>query len=283
MENRRSFLKKSVLSAAALAFLPDTLRAAKVKKQGVQLYTVRNAMSKDPVGTLAKVAQIGYKEVELAGYNEGKFYGKTPAEFNKLLADNGLKAISGHTGTAGLGDKLPQMLDACAAIGQKYVVCAYTGAQERKNLDDFKKLADLFNKAGETSKQSGIQLGYHNHDFEFEKVEGQMLFDYLLQNVPADLLTLEMDLFWVVKAGVDPLAYFQKYPNRFGLWHVKDMEKSEKKEFTEVGQGSIDFKKIFQQAQLAGMKHFFVEQDVCKREPLESIKMSFDYLKTMKY
>jgi len=194
-----------------------------------------------------------------------------------------LKAVSGHTGTAGLSNGLEKMVESCATIGQKYIVCAFTAPDERKNLDDFKKLADLFNKAGEVCKKGGLHLAYHNHAFEFDKVEGKMLFDYLLDNVSADLMSMEIDLFWTVKAGMNPVTYFEKYPNRFPLWHVKDMDNTEKKEFTEVGNGTIDFKPIFQNAGKAGMKHFFVEQDVCKRNPLESIKISFDYLKTMKY
>ncbi|SFF32944.1 sugar phosphate isomerase/epimerase family protein [Thermoflexibacter ruber] len=283
MENRRTFLKKSLVGATAMALLPQAMQAARIKTQGVQLYTVRSDMDKDPTATLQKVAAIGYKEVELAGYREGKFYGKTPAEFRKLLGDNGLKAISGHVSTAVLKNGLNEMIEASATIGQKFIVCPFTAPQERKSLDDFKTLVELFSKTGEACKKAGIQFAYHNHAFEFDLVEGQMLFDYLLQNIPNDLMTMEMDIFWTVKAGQDPVAYFEKYPNRFALWHVKDMDKTEKKEFTEVGQGVIDFKKIFQNAGKAGMKHFFVEQDVCKRPPLESIKMSFDYLKKLKY
>ncbi|TAH18999.1 MAG: twin-arginine translocation signal domain-containing protein [Cytophagales bacterium] len=283
MTNRRDFLRNAALGATALAFLPNVSEAARVKKQGVQLYTVREDMGKDPVATIEKVAKIGFKEVELAGYKEGMFYGKSPADFRKLLDDNGLKAISGHTGTAGLTNGLEKMVEACTTIGQKYIVCAFTAPNERKNLEDFKKLVEIFNKAGEICKKGGIHLAYHNHAFEFDKVEGQMLFDYLLDNVPADLMSIEIDLFWVAKAGINPMSYFEKYPKRFPLWHVKDMDNTEKKEFAEVGSGTIDFKPIFQNAGKAGMKHFFVEQDVCKRPPLESIQMSFNYLKSMKY
>lgn len=283
MKNRRNFLKKAVVGATAFAFLPSALEAARIKKQGVQLYSVRDEMNKDAVATIQKVAAIGYKEVELAGYKEGTFYGQKPAEFKKVLDDNGLKATSGHIGLAILSSSLDKTIEDCAAIGQKFIVCPATPPDQRKTLEDFKKLATLFTKVGEACQKAGIQFGYHNHAFEFDKVEGQMLLDYLLTNVPADLMTMEMDIFWVVKAGIDPLTYFEKYPNRFQLWHVKDMDTTEKKEFTEVGNGSIDFKKIFEKAGKSGMKHFYVEQDVCKRPPLESIKISFDYLKKMKY
>lgn len=283
MENRRNFLKKTALSVGAIALTNFELQAAKIKKQGVQLYSVRDDMNKDLAGTIQKVAGIGYKEVELAGYREGKFYGKTPKEFQKLLKDNGLKAISGHVSTAVLRSSLDQMIDDCMTVGQKFIVCPFTTPQERSTLDDFKKLVELFTKTGEACKKAGVSFAYHNHAFEFDKVEGQMLFDYLLDNIPANLMNMEIDLFWAVKAGVNPLNYFEKYPKRFPLWHVKDMDNTEKKEFTEVGNGTIDFKPIFQNASKAGMKHFFVEQDVCKRPPLESIKMSFDYLKKMEY
>lgn len=285
MENkdRRLFLKKAGLGMTGLALLPHILQAERIKKQGVQLYTVRDDMKADPIATIQKVAKIGYKEVELAGYREGAFYGKSPSEFKKLLDDNGLKAISGHIGMNLLKDEPTKVIEACATVGHRFIVCPSIPAQDRKTLDDFKKIAETFTKIGEACKKVGITFGYHNHAFEFDKIEEQMLYDYLLDNVPADLMSFEMDIFWVVKAGKDPISYFEKYPKRFMLWHVKDMENTEKKEFAEVGQGTIDFKKIFQSADKAGMTNFFVEQDVCKRPPLESIKMSYDYLDKLKY
>jgi sugar phosphate isomerase/epimerase len=248
-------------------------------------------MNVDPAGTLAKVAQIGYNSVEAATYTGSqKFYGMDPAAFLKLLQQNGLKMFSSHyrlgaekqEGAAVKGTLLREWdkaVDDAAAVGIKYMVCAYLSAEERGNLDHYKKLAEQFNKAAETCKKAGIQFCYHNHDFEFEKQDGKFPYDVLLDNTDKNLVKMEMDIYWVSKAGQDPLALFNQHPGRFPLWHVKDMDKTPEQAFTEVGNGTINFKNIFAHADKAGLKYFFVEQDKTPASPFESISKSIEYIK----
>ena len=280
--NRQQFLKLGALATSA-ALLPsfDGL-AATPKKVGLQLYTLRDVIAKDPDGILKKVADIGYKEVESFGYADGKFFGKTPKEFAAKLKELGLTTPSGHyaTGKATKGngtltDGWERAVADAAEIGQKYMVCAYLSPAERTKLDDYKQFADLFNKSAETCRASGIQFAYHNHDFEFKPMEGQVPYDLLLKETDPKLVKMELDLYWAAFAGQDPVALFKKHPGRFPLWHVKDMAKTPKREFAEVGTGSINFQRIFNAKKTAGMTNYFVEQDVCKRPPLEAIAISY--------
>lgn len=281
-------MKASAFMLAAPMFSKFDLTAKAPSKIGLQLYTLRQDLSKDLEGTLKKVAAIGYKEVELFGYNDGKFFGKTPKEFKAILDGLGLDPVSGHYGAGvqmkdqkgTLSNDWQRAVDDAAAIGQKYVNCAYLTDGERKSIEDYKKYVDLFNKSGEVAKKAGLQFGYHNHDFEFKKLDGQLPYDLIASTDP-DLVKLELDLYWIVKAGLDPVDLFKKYPGRFPLWHVKDMDKGDQS-FAEVGTGSIDFKKIFDARKIAGMTHFFVEQDVAKIPALEAIDISFKNVTKMK-
>jgi sugar phosphate isomerase/epimerase len=284
MTTRRSFLKTSAVLSAGLLVAPK-LFAYDKKYIGLQLYTVRDAMGKDVAGTLAKVAQTGYTSVE-AGYSEGKYYGLDPKAFAALLKQNNLIMPSSHYR---LGEDGPvagtilngwdKAVDDAASIGQKYMVCAWLSPAERGKLDHYKKLADDFNKAGETCKKAGIQFCYHNHDFEFIQEDGKYPYETLLDNTDKNLVKMEIDLYWLTKANQDPSALIEKHAGRFPLWHVKDMDKTEKKNFTEVGNGVIDFKKIFTHADKAGLKYFFVEQDSCPGDPMDSITQSITYIK----
>jgi sugar phosphate isomerase/epimerase len=291
MTSRRVFIQSaSALSAAV--FVKGPLRAfSRDPVIGLQLYTVRDLMTADPVGTLAKVAQIGYNSVENATYTgTEKFYGMDAATYKKVLAQNGLVANSGHYR---LGEEIvhgapengtilhdwQRAVDDASAVGLKYMVCAYLSNQERGTLDHYKQLADIFNKAGEACKKSGIQFCYHNHDFEFLNQDGVFPYDILLEKTDKGLVKMEIDLYWIKKAGQDPLALFQKHPGRFPLWHVKDMSKEADQTFTEVGNGIIDFKTIFQHKDQAGMEFFFVEQDKCPGSPLDSITQSIKFIK----
>jgi len=258
---------------------------------GLQLYTVRDAMGHDPVDTLAKVAKIGYTSVEGATYTGiEKFYGMDPLTFAKVLKDNGLIMPSSHyrlgeeqvDGSSQKGTLLndwQRAVDDAATVGIKYMVCAYLSTAERGNLDHYKKIGEDFNTAGEICKKSGIQLCYHNHDFEFEKQDNKFPYEILLANSDKDLVKMEMDLYWVTKANQDPIALIEEHPGRFPLWHIKDMDKTSKRMFTEVGNGIIDFKKIFKYANKAGLKYFFVEQDSCPGSPFDSITQSISYIK----
>ncbi|MCA0233623.1 MAG: TIM barrel protein [Bacteroidetes bacterium] len=286
--NRRTFLQ-STAGLSALAMLGLEARP-NAKSVGLQLYTLRSDIQKQGIEKiLAEVAKLGYKKVENFGYNQGKFFGKTPTEYRKILDDNGLKAISGHYMTArskafgdsdGLTKNWDKIVEDAAAIGQEYAVIAYLIDNERKP-EDYKQLFDLLNKGSEVAKKAGLTLGYHNHDFEFtQKIDGEKPYDLLLKNTN---VIMEVDLYWVAKAGENANEYFKKFPGRFPLWHVKDMANTEKKEFAEVGVGTIDFGALFKDAKKAGLKHYFVEQDVCQRPPLESIKISIDNIQAAKW
>ena len=287
---RKQFLKLGALATSA-ALLPQLdAFAASPKKVGLQLYTLRDLMAKDPDGTLKKVAQIGYKEVESFGYSDGKFFGKTPKAYAAYLKSLGLSAPSGHYTT---GKTMPKAkgtllndwkraVDDAATIGQKYMVCAYLFPEERTKLDDYLKFADLFNKSAEVCKAAGIQFCYHNHDFEFKPLSGKVPYDVLLGNTDKNLVKLELDLYWATMANQDPVALFKKHPGRFPLWHIKDMEKTPERAFAPVGTGSINFQRIFDAKATAGMTHYFVEQDVCKLPPLESIAISYKNVEKMK-
>lgn len=282
---RREFIQTSSAAAlGTLAFPSAMMEFKKVKNIGIQLYTVRDAMASDPIGTLKKVAEIGYAHVELASYDKGKVYGQSPADFKKTLDGFGLKTYSSHLGLHILRGDWEQAVADAATMGQKYVVCPYLMENERQTIDQYKKLAELLNKCGETAKKAGLQMAYHNHDFEFITLDGQIPMDVLLKECDADLVKIELDLYWATKVGVDPVAYFKKDPGRFHLWHVKDMANSPEKEFTEVGNGVINWKAIFKAAKISGMQYFFVEQDRCKNyTPLESIAISHKYLKGLRY
>jgi len=280
MTTRRELLKQLAFFSAGSLLMKDSIASAfKPSKQvGLQLYTLRSDMGKTPLETLQKVAELGYGEVENFGYGNGKFFGMDAKTYKGHLDHMGLKAVSGHYMMSAI-PAWQQAVDDAAAIGQKYMVIAFLLPNERKDLDSYKNIAAELNKAGELCKKAGIQLCYHNHDFEFQPIDGQLPFDLLMQT-DKDLVKAELDLYWAVKAGQMPLDLFNKYPGRVVLWHVKDMDKTEKKFFTEVGNGVIDFKSIFKNAKKSGMEHFFVEQDVCPGPPLESITKSIAYIKS---
>ena len=282
--NRRSFLHRAfcgaVVSLSTARFglrgLSSTIR--RLSRIGLELYTVRRELEKDFAGTLEKVAALGFLEVEFAGY-----FKHTPPEVKTILADYQLASPSAHISTAALRGNLQEEIEAAQAIGHQYLVCGYLPAEERRSLDDYKKLVDLLNGAGERFKKAGIQFAYHNHDFEFLPMEGRLPYDMILAGTDPRLVKMELDLYWITKAGQDALKYFSAYPGRFPLVHLKDMDATPKHFFTEVGQGIIDFKKILAAAQKAGARHYFVEQDETPASPFSSIKLSIDYLKRLKF
>ncbi|MGZ3811713.1 MAG: TIM barrel protein [Mucilaginibacter sp.] len=285
MTSRRSFLKTSAVLSAGLLVAPK-LFAYDKKYIGLQLYTVRDHMGKDPAATLAKVAEIGYNSVETS-YGDGKFYGLDGKTFGGLLKQNHLMAPSCHyiLGEASANAKgtilhgWDKAVEDAAAIGLQYMVCAWLAPSERGSLDHYKQVADDLNKAGETCKKAGIQLCYHNHDFEFIQENGKYPYEILLGATDKKLVKMEMDLYWMTKANQDPIATFNANPGRFPLLHLKDMDKTEKRMFTEVGNGIIDFKKILSHAKTAGVKYFFVEEDICPADPYDSITQSINYIK----
>ena len=288
--NRRTFLE--ILTAAAV--LPRHLSWAaaehRIEKIGLQLYTVRDQMKSDFDGTVAKVASIGYKEVEFAGY-----FGRTPEQVRAVIDRNGLTSPSCHVEYAVLSDQWPSVIESSKTIGQSYIVCPWIPEEIRKQPDGWKRAIDTFNHAGEISKKSGIQFAYHNHWFEFLPVNGKLPYDMLLEQCDPDLVKMELDLCWITVAGADPLTYFDRYPGRFPLVHVKDMKKLPKvsasggqdfgdslKDMIAVGSGIIDWKRIFAQSEKAGIKHYIVEHDKAEA-PFESIKISYDYLSKLRF
>lgn len=279
--SRKDFLKTGGALALALPFLSRTTALAKpLDTVGLQLYTLRNEVGKDLAGTLTRVAEIGYKELELFGYNNGTYFGKSPKELRTMLDGLGLKTPSGHFLVPQLQKDWDRAIDHAKELGQQYMVCAYLFPQERTKLDDYKRYVDLFNRAGEACQKAGIQFAYHNHDFEFQPLEGQMPYELILKGTDPKLVKMELDLYWATFAGKDPVELFKANPGRFPLVHLKDMAKTEKREFAEVGTGSINFQRIMDARKTAGIKHFFVEQDVAK-EPLEAIAVSFRNVKKL--
>ena len=274
---RREFVKSSTaFTALSVVGLSNSAFSFVKPKQpmGVQLYTVRGLMQKDVPGTIEKVASIGYTHVEGAGYNDRKFYGMAPNEFKDLLNNNGLTMPSSHVTTPFLKKSANETFEDAASAGCEFVVLAWLFPNERTSLDDYKKTIELVNTSSEIASKHGIKLGYHNHDFEFVELDGQIPYDLMMQELSTEI-PMELDLYWTTKIGQNPMELFDKYPGRFPLWHVKDMDSTPEKAFTEVGNGTIDFKSIFKKEKKAGLKYFFVEQDVCKRPPLESIEISY--------
>jgi sugar phosphate isomerase/epimerase len=290
--NRRRFLESATTVTAATLLTSRLGWAAgehKIEKIGLQLYTVRDQMKADFDGTIAKVAQIGYKEVEFAGY-----FDHTGQQVRAACDKNALTAISTHVQYDELDEKFPSVIETSKVIGLKYIVCPWIPEELRKSPDIWKQAAAKFNHCGEQSKKAGMQFAYHNHWFEFLPVNGKLPYDELLKECDAKLVKMEMDLCWITAAGADPLKYFARYPGRFPLVHVKDLKTLPKitaggaqnygdtVDLTEVGSGIIDWKKIFAQSEKAGIKHYIVEHDHPK-QPFESIKTSYEYLEKLRW
>jgi len=290
--NRRTFLETATTVTAATLLTSRLGFAAadhKIEKVGVQLYTVRDLMKDDFDGTIAKVAKIGYKEVEFAGY-----FGRTGQQVRAVCDKNGLAAVSTHVQYDELDDKFPSVVETSTTIGLKYIVCPWIPEELRKSPDIWKKASEKFNRCGDLSKKAGMQFAYHNHWFEFLPVGGKLPYDELLKECDPNLVKMEMDLCWIIAAGGDPLKYFNAYPGRFPLVHVKDLKTMPKitaggaqnygdtVDLTEVGSGLIDWKRIFAQSDKAGIKHYIVEHDHPK-QPLESIAGSYEYLNKLRW
>ena len=254
-------------------YLPGSFKPAKVKDVGVQLYSVRKEMLEDPAGTLKKLAKIGYKELESARSNKGFYYGLKPKEIKKISRDLGMTLRSGHVN---LDAGWQRAVDEAAETGQEYLICS-SMPSDGQTVDNYKKVAESFNKAGEQCKKLNIKFGYHNHDFEFDNVNGQVLYDILLKETDPALVKMELDLGWVVATGNDPQQYFEKHPHRFELWHLKDMDLA-KKESTEFGKGQLNIPEMLANKGKSGMKYFFVEQEEYTSSALESLQEDYDYL-----
>ncbi len=260
---------------------------------GLQLYTIRDAMATDVPGSLKKVSDMGYKYLELASYADGKFYDYVPGEFKKMVTDLGMEILSSHTQVEARGitlDNATKMAEDHARLGVKYCVQPWVVEEARTTVSSYKNMVAEWNKVGKIMKEHGIQFGYHNHNFEFSTVEGKIPFyDIFMAEMDKDLITMEIDLFWVTKAGQNPVDIFNKYPGRFQLFHMKDMYTREAPYFTTdgvtdfapVGAGIINFKEILAEKNVAGMKYMFVEQDSTKDgKPFDALLTSITNLTT---
>ena len=239
---------------------------------GIQLYTIRKMMAENMESSLARVAEVGYKEVEFFDY-----YGRKASEVKNMLDQNGLVSPSIHVDLVDLySDNLKKLIDYSSELGQKYITLAWFQESDRQTLDQFKSYVELFHHVGAECQKAGITFAYHNHEFEFEAIDGVEPYDLFLENVPADLLAMEMDLYWITAAGRDPLAYFEKHPGRFHMCHIKD--RSAAGDMVYVGDGVIDFNKFLAKASEAGIKHFFAEHD----QPADEGQMMVTSYKSMK-
>jgi sugar phosphate isomerase/epimerase len=286
MTTRRNFITQAgVLSAAAL-LAPQFLQAAKpTKKIGIQLYSMRELLPKDVKNVIKRIGQIGYREVETYGFSkETGYWGLTPKQFKSLLTSHGLSTPSGHYGLDSIFsdnnyEDLKTFTGVAQTLGQKYITVPYLNEKVRKSPDDFKQIAERLNKAAEIVKSSGLKLAYHNHDFEYLNIGGTTLFDTILQETDPKLVDLELDLYWVVRAGEDPISYLNKYPGRITMVHVKDMDIKDIKLNTEVGNGSISYPRIIEKCKKMGVKHFIMEQENFAIDPYASITKSYKYMK----
>jgi sugar phosphate isomerase/epimerase len=297
--NRRTFITTSIAASTTAALAAKSSLAAathKIDRVGIQLYTVRDAMKTDFESTIAKVAATGYKEVEFAG-----FFDHSAKDVRAIIDRNGLTSPSIHVPYNAVEKKWPETLEDAHIVGQSYVICPWIDETQRNAPDGWKRAAELFNRAGEAAKKAGIQFGYHNHSFEFEpaaSLGGKLPYDFFLAELDPKLVTLELDLCWISVAGKDPVTYFDKYPGRFPLVHVKDYVNDPnstssfsgatgpsvkfKGHLADVGQGAIDWKRIFAHADTAGIKHYFVENDEPK-SAFDDIKISYEYLRDLRF
>lgn len=265
--NRREFVELMGLGTLG-AMAPPLRSQLRLPRVGLQLYTVRTLMDASVPLTLEQVAKAGYSEVEFAGY-----FGVRPSQLRRWLDDLGLTAPAAHVSL--LDGDLEQIFNAAVELGHQYVIQASLPALQRRSLDTYRSVAASLNQAGEAARKHRLSVAYHNHDFEFQPVGGMVPYDVLLADTDPSLVSLEMDLYWVAKAGRDPLRYFAAHGGRFRLCHLKDMDRGGR--ITEVGRGQIDFERILAQRQKAGLRHFFVEHDH-PRDPLSSIRTSYQNL-----
>jgi sugar phosphate isomerase/epimerase len=276
---RREFLHAGAMATAALA-LPSFAFGNTQRKIGLQLYSLRDVIFKDVKGTLEKVASFGYTELEHFGYADGKLFGLPIGEIGKITADLGMKITSGHYQTTHF-EKWEQTVADAKSIGIENLVISSLREEEQNTVGNLKKVCESMNKKAEVCKSNGLRLGYHNHDAEFNKLEGQVIYDVMLHELDPKLVAMELDLYWAVHANQDPLKLFAAHPGRFEQWHVKDMDKLNRDRNADVGTGSIDFKLIFSKEKEAGLKHFYVEQETYPVSSIDSVKACAANLKNL--
>ena len=287
---KTNFIKPLViiaLIAIIIGSLSQSSFAKKKKDIGLQMYSLRDDLKKDVKGTIEKMGKIGYTSMEAASFDNGKFYGMEPEAFKALLEANGMKLVSSHTGANYTGDQASwdeamtwwdMAIAAHKKAGCKYIVKPSMGDYPYKNLEALKKTCEYFNAIGEKCNSAGIRFGYHNHNKEFTKIVDaeDLVYDYMLKNTDPKKVTFEMDVYWVYRGGQKAVDYFNKYPKRFELLHIKDEK--------EIGaSGLIDFKTIYENKAKAGTKVCFVEVERYDFEPFVSVQKSFDFLNNASY
>lgn len=271
-------ISQNIIGCTATSKIGNT-----TKPFGLQLYTLRDELPKDPKGVLKQVASFGYKQIEGFEGRQGMFWGMSHTEFKKYMDDLGMEFVSSH---CDINKDFEQKADQAAAIGMKYLIAPYLGKQ--KTMDDYKRAAERFNDRAAICKKAGLRFAYHNHDYSFVPVDGVFPQDVMMQNTDKDLMDYEMDIYWVVTAGQDPIAWFKKYPNRFKLCHVKDRRKgaplSDHDASVVAGTGSIDFPKILKAAEKEGMAYYIIEQEhYDNMTQVHAAKLNADYMKQLKF
>lgn len=278
--DRRTFVRNAG-GAATAAMLPWPILSSTrdhLDKIGLQLYTVREQMKVSVERTLSQVAQVGYKEVEFAN----NYFGRPPRAIKQLLDDNGLSSPAAHISLGALRGPWNRTLSDAAEIEHKWLIIASAADSDIATVDAIRRTADLIHKAADDAKFYKIKIGYHNHDAEFREMDGRRIYDHLLEFTKASDLDFEMDLYWIIKGGGDPLTYWKRWPGRFPLVHVKDAGPPPSYAMEDVGKGTIKWAELFAHKKEAGIKHFFVEHDQ-PADPMASIKVSYGYLKGLQF
>lgn len=286
MVSRRGFLKTSA-ALAALSVLPAGMVTGCSKREkaiGVQLYSVREDLQKDFDGTMKALADIGYKRFESFGYREGKFFGKTPKEMKEYMAGLGAVMTGSHTGGGLLAeddeagwDFWKKNAEDTAELGCKWIVQAGYPVRQLQTISDIKRFAGQFNRCGEIAKANGLKFAFHNHVEEFHQIEGMVPYKVLLENTEKGLVTFQIDTAQMVYGGFDPVAMIKSHPGRFANWHLKDAN-PDGQGSTEFGEGIVDFKALFEVAELAGLEDYYVEQERYNMSPVEALKYDYDFL-----
>jgi len=289
MTNRRTFLTQASLISAGIMVAPKLVMAsAQSNVVGLQLWSMRDQLPHNVPTVIGKVAKAGYKEVETYGYSKKDgFWGLDAKAFSDLLKSNGMSTPSGHFEfdhffATGQTDELESYIDAAHITGMETIIVPHLDGNFIKTVDDFKRIADKLSTAAAICKKEGLKFGYHNHNFEWKQVDGTTFYDTILTHTDPNVVKMEMDLYWVVRTGQDPVEIIKAHPGRFFAFHIKDMDKSNHELNTEIGSGTIDFKRIMSYAKLGGVKHFIVEQEnYTNIDPYVSITQSCDYVKNV--
>ena len=273
--SRRRFLQQSLAATAVASPLSIAFgQSRRVDRIGLQLYTLRNEMAQDFEGTLERVAELGFKEMQFAGY-----HGRSPAEVRRILDRLGMTSPAAHVGLGLMRDEIDRQIDIAGEIGQQYIVIPSLPSDER-SLNDYERHSEALNEYGLRCKDHGMTIGYHNHSFEFELQGEKIGYDYLLYFTEPDLVKFELDLYWAVNANVNPIEIFNKNPGRFPMVHVKDQNTAG--QMVDVGRGIIDFAEIFTHSDKAGIKHYFIEHDF-PSDGLNSVAYSFNSVNNIRF